>query len=113
MKKLLIILCISLLLFASCHKQDENFKPLSLSAAMDDEEILGGTVNKKTLIMPLSTDFDNIPQDPNNPLSTEKVQLGQLLFHETKLSAIPNSFKVFLLIHVRPATMLKQAFNPV
>ena len=89
MKKLLIILCISLLLFVSCHKQDENFKPLSLSAAMDVEEILGGTVNKKTLIMPLSTDFANIPQDPNNPLSTEKVRLGQLLFHETKLSANP------------------------
>jgi len=34
-------------------------------------------------ILPESTDFNSIPQDPLNPLSTEKVALGKLLFYET------------------------------
>lgn len=33
--------------------------------------------------LPASDDFDNIPQDPKNPITTEKVMLGQHLFHDT------------------------------
>lgn len=36
-------------------------------------------------ILPESNDFNAIPQDPNNPLSTSKVELGKLLYHETAL----------------------------
>ena len=36
--------------------------------------------------LPQSDDFLTIPQDPNNPLTKEKVELGQLLFHETGLA---------------------------
>ncbi|MEM6630371.1 MAG: cytochrome c peroxidase [Bacteroidota bacterium] len=36
--------------------------------------------------LPESDDFVNIPQDPNNPLTSEKVELGRLLFHETGLA---------------------------
>jgi len=39
----------------------------------------------ESLIQPRSDDFDNIPQDPNNTLTKEKVELGKLLFHETAL----------------------------
>ncbi len=39
--------------------------------------------------MPASTDFDQIPQDPKNPLTTEKVALGKLLYHETGLALAP------------------------
>lgn len=35
--------------------------------------------------MPASTDFNAIPQDPKNPVTTKKVELGQLLYHETAL----------------------------
>jgi cytochrome c peroxidase len=35
--------------------------------------------------LPDSDQFDRIPQDPKNPLSREKVRLGQLLYHETAL----------------------------
>lgn len=35
--------------------------------------------------MPASTDFDAIPQDPLNPVTAKKVELGQLLYHETAL----------------------------
>jgi len=44
----------------------------------------GGGVEAFTL--PYSDDYDKIPQDPNNPISAEKVLLGQLLFHETAIS---------------------------
>ncbi|NVK58211.1 MAG: cytochrome-c peroxidase [Alteromonadaceae bacterium] len=37
-------------------------------------------------ILPQENDFEQIPQDPNNPLTQEKVTLGKLLFHETALS---------------------------
>lgn len=39
--------------------------------------------------LPESTEFDKIPQDPRNPLTTEKVELGKLLFHETALGRLP------------------------
>lgn len=34
---------------------------------------------------PDAGDLSSIPQDPNNPLTTEKVLLGRMLFHETAL----------------------------
>ena len=34
---------------------------------------------------PQSYQFDKIPQDPQNPLTSEKVKLGKLLLHETAL----------------------------
>lgn len=39
--------------------------------------------------LPESNDFDNIPQDPNNPLSDIKVFLGKQLFHETGIALNP------------------------
>jgi cytochrome c peroxidase len=37
------------------------------------------------LRMPDPEQYDGIPQDPNNPLSVDKVKLGRMLFHETAL----------------------------
>lgn len=36
--------------------------------------------------LPAETDLDNIPQDPLNPLTAQKVELGKLLFFETALA---------------------------
>ena len=36
-------------------------------------------------ILPDSDDYDAIPQDPNNPVTAVKVELGSLLYHETGL----------------------------
>ena len=47
------------------------------------------------LIMPASNDYGNIPQDPNNPLSDEKVALGKLLYHDTGFSTEGNSNEEF------------------
>lgn len=44
----------------------------------------GGGV--EAFMLPASDDFSNIPQDPNNLLTAEKVLLGQMLYHETALA---------------------------
>ena len=53
-----------------------------LEEALNDAAPNGGMASFE---MPASTDFTSIPQDPKNPLSTKKVELGQLLYHETAL----------------------------
>ena len=40
-------------------------------------------------ILPDSDDFAAIPQDPRNPLSKEKVELGKMLFFETGIALSP------------------------
>ena len=47
--------------------------------------------------MPRSSQFDKIPQDPLNPLTSNKVKLGRLLYHETAMAVMsgtgnPESF---------------------
>lgn len=39
--------------------------------------------------LPMEDDLGRIPQDPNNPLSPEKVALGKQLFHETGFALAP------------------------
>jgi len=39
--------------------------------------------NPDDYLIPMSNDFDNIPQDPLNRITASKVKLGKLLFHET------------------------------
>ena len=41
------------------------------------------------LILPTDGDLSQIPSDPNNPITLEKVTLGKLLFHETGLALNP------------------------
>lgn len=48
-------------------------------------------VGKTYYILPDSDDFNNIPQDPKNKLTEEKVQLGKFLFHETRLGQRPKN----------------------
>ena len=39
--------------------------------------------------MPASDNYAAIPQDPKNPITAEKVELGKLLYHETALTVRP------------------------
>lgn len=49
------------------------------------------TGNPDYFILPESDDLNSIPQDPNNPLTADKVALGKLLFHETGLGIHPKN----------------------
>ncbi len=83
------------------------FALLSLSACDDDDDPTDSTMDQLNsellsllkaasptssidyFMMPSATDFASIPQDPNNPLTTAKVALGQLLYHETAILTNP------------------------
>ncbi len=43
--------------------------------------------------LPEAGDFSQIPQDPKNPITTEKVELGRLLFHETCIGRNPKKIE--------------------
>jgi cytochrome c peroxidase len=46
---------------------------------------------REAFMLPESDDFSAIPQDPLNPLSFDKVVLGQKLFHEPMMGTIPKN----------------------
>lgn len=92
MRKLFLFLLPFLLLFASC-KQDDS---IDTNTELDQEleAALIGNSNGEGIDyfkFPQSDDYANIPQDPNNPITAAKVELGELLFHETALGVIPEN----------------------
>ena len=82
----LMLLSISFL-YNSCAKDELN-NPLdgSLSGTMKNCAPDG---QQSYFILPDSKDFANIPQDPKNPITEEKIALGNLLFFETGLALAP------------------------
>ncbi|MFT5617613.1 MAG: cytochrome c peroxidase [Arenicella sp.] len=75
------------LFLSACQDDDE-----ALSLDFELEEVLASTSNglgKSYFQQPSSDDFQSIPQDPKNPLTADKVKLGQLLFHETGIAIDP------------------------
>ena len=90
-KNLTFLLIISTFLFFSSCKKDKN---TTSNLDADLEEVLEAAsagVGKSFFAFPASNDFSNIPQDPLNPLTTEKVNLGKLLYHETGLGLDPKN----------------------
>ncbi len=87
--KISYILIGASLAFSSCKKdtpakcEDTTSElDVKLQAAIDAATDGEGTA---ALLLPESTDFTNIPQDPLNPITSAKVELGKLLFHETAI----------------------------
>jgi cytochrome c peroxidase len=77
------------LVLVSC-KKDDTEGPSELDVTL--EEVLkdaSGGIGKGYYVLPNSDAYSVIPQDPNNPLSKAKVELGQLLYHETGLAVAP------------------------
>lgn len=89
MKKLLLLAVGTALAFAAC-KKDEDSPSVNLDAELELalNEASGG-IGLAAFTLPLSTEFSKIPQDPKNPLTQEKIDLGALLFHETGLALNP------------------------
>ncbi len=91
MKKLLLYLSAGALLFLSaCGNDDDGpvTDPLDteLTAAL---EAAANGAGVSFFRLPESDDFSAIPQDVKNPITTEKVTLGRLLFHETGIGSKP------------------------
>ncbi len=75
------------LIISSCRKDDDD-------SAIDEQlntALLAASdgVGKSYYTMPASNDLSAIPQDPNNPLTTAKIELGKLLYHETGIGISP------------------------
>lgn len=74
----------------SCSKE-ESYEPVSTLDA-DLTKMLLKRANNASISffeLPASNDYSKIPQDPNNPITEDKVILGKLLFHETALAQNP------------------------
>jgi len=80
-----ILLVLSAIILVSC-QDDYGDIDNDLTDALKLES-QDGTI--EYFVQPESDDLNSIPQDPKNILSTEKVKLGQLLFHETGLAENP------------------------
>ena len=52
-------------------------------------EEMGGADGLNYFVLPESDDYASIPQDPLNPITSYKVELGKLLFHETGIATNP------------------------
>ncbi len=87
-----IIFYLSILLFiVSCGKEEtieESSLDIELRNAIQEH-----SPNRSLdyFMLPESQNLSSIPQDPNNPLTPEKVALGAFLFHETALGSNPKN----------------------
>lgn len=86
MKNLLSVLLAFSFLY-SCQK-DEAPNPLDeqLSTALTESS---NGMGAEVFQLPTENDLANIPQDPQNTLTPEKVELGKMLFHETGIALAP------------------------
>ena len=74
-----------LTLLAAC-QSDQDLTDPALDNDLTAAILSAGQGDVESYRMPASDEYAAIPQDPNNPLSAQKVALGQLLFHETALA---------------------------
>lgn len=77
------------LVLVSCKDQTTEPEPGSIDDELIDILETNSTFGLEDFILPSSDNFAAIPQDPKNPLTTEKVALGKLLYHETALGINP------------------------
>lgn len=92
MKKMLPLVGLIFLLI-SCQKDDQDTE--NVLSAVDSQllsalNIASNGEGVDFFKFPASDDLDKIPQDPQNPLTTAKVKLGQLLYHESALGIAPS-----------------------
>ncbi|MGK0365210.1 MAG: cytochrome c peroxidase [Saprospiraceae bacterium] len=86
----LIIGVVGILLVSSCQKEPENTINTELDTQLQTAlEFASNGNGADYFLLPESNDFAAIPQDPLNPLTQEKVFLGQMLYHETGLALNP------------------------
>jgi len=83
MKKWLLFTAISVLIYACAQDQLGNPLDIQLERSLTR---LSPTQDLDYYVLPNSNDLDAIPQGVGNPLTSEKVELGKMLFYETGLA---------------------------
>jgi cytochrome c peroxidase len=92
MKKLILSAIILIIILAmGCDNQEgeayeHELLDGKITALLD--QVSGGN-GVEHFKFPAKGELDKIPQDPNNPITDEKILLGKLLFHESALGILP------------------------
>lgn len=77
---------------AACSSTDPDDPGSELSSQLEDALIkVSNGQGLAFFTMPEATNFAAIPQDPKNPITEAKVELGKLLYHETALTIRPKN----------------------
>ena len=88
--KLPLTLLISILLISVSCSRDDDILLLSDELEIElEEQLIDLYGSLDAITLPASSDYLSIPSDIQNPITDDKVQLGQLLFHETGLALNP------------------------
>lgn len=82
----LIGLLVITLLHFSCQPDEQSDLDFELTERI---RAAAPTNGKSDFLLPRSNNLSAIPQDPNNPITVEKITLGRLLYHETGLALDP------------------------
>ncbi len=90
MRRIITLVSLTVILF-SCNN-DDNYVPIDSGLDTQLKTLLNNNSEGKGLsyfMFPDSDDYTKIPQDPKNPITKAKVDLGKLLLHETALGRNP------------------------
>ncbi len=82
----MIAILVSVLALSSCRQDTQGDLDFLLDQALADAS---GGQGKSYFRLPTDGNLNGIPQDPNNRLTQQKVELGKMLFHETALGTNP------------------------
>lgn len=80
---LYVIVASLLLLLVGCDNNNYTKQSQQSTDLRTSIELSSNGEGLAAFLMPDEDDYDNIPQDTNNPITAEKVLLGQMLYHET------------------------------
>jgi len=83
----------AVLLLSACQKDSVANEQKDLSIELNDILSTAHVDGKTAFILPDSDDYSNIPQDPNNPITAEKVELGRMLYHDPSFGINPDDVR--------------------
>ncbi|MCB0755903.1 MAG: cytochrome-c peroxidase [Flavobacteriales bacterium] len=90
--RLLLLLAAPVFVLSGCTEDDvvsDSFpEPNELDVALENA-LLSASNGQGLEFYRFPTSLNEIPQDPNNPLTAAKVELGKLLYHETGMAVHP------------------------
>lgn len=92
MKKIFFYLLTISILFHSCTFDEDSNSLNELDQNLTEAlENASNGIGNSYFQFPDSDDYTNIPQDPKNPITYQKVELGKLLYHETAMGVNPKN----------------------
>ncbi|MEM6724745.1 MAG: cytochrome c peroxidase [Bacteroidota bacterium] len=88
-RSLWLLLMVSAFTLSACKKETNDPTSLTDIELLENINLASNGQGTDAFLLPDSDDYASIPQDPNNPITDDKVELGKLLYHETGLAINP------------------------